>query len=111
MKWYYREQKERAKSMGMKMTATAKKQPDQAVKPGELISATITKGGSRGCMITWNHAPEDPKGKESYPRYVEHRPDPFETIEEACHAIAQAFGGNSELSDYEEGDDKGEKAA
>lgn len=97
--------KEEGKESGMKttkMTMTAAK-VDQEIKPGELISATLSKAGNGGCTVSWNHSPQEPKGKSDYPRYVEHRPDAFGSIEEACHAMAQAFGGASEL-EYEKAD-------
>ena len=92
-----------------KMTAKAK--VDQKVPPGALISARIEFAGNGGCSVSYDHAPAKSEGKgDMYPRYEPRRPDVFASIEEACHAITQAAGGNSELEEYAE--DKGkEKAA
>lgn len=86
---------------------------DQEVKPGELISATIRKAGNGGCTIDWNHAPKPSKGNSGmgcYP-YQEHRPDAFGSMEEACHAVATAFGVKAEMVEYDDeaAEDKAKK--
>lgn len=85
---------------------------DQEIKPGELISATIRKAGNGGATIDWNHSPKESKGN-MYPSYVERRPDAFSTFEDACHALAQAFGVDSSIEEYEEDEpaDKGKTKA
>lgn len=92
----------------MKMQAKTGK-IDQEVKPGSLLGARIEIAGNGGVIVNWNHAPEKSTKDTPY-NYVEHRPDSFGSIEDACHAIVQAAGGNSEIAEYEE-DKKSEKAA
>lgn len=77
---------------------------DTPIAPGSLISATI-RFVSNGCIVEWNHTPE--KGKNGGMTYVDHAPNVFGSIEEACHAIVQAAGGNSEYV----ADDATEEAA
>lgn len=86
--------------MTTKATVSAKN-VDQKVPPGALMSARISIGGNGGCTVDYEHAPEKSKGGE-YPGYQPRRPDVFGSIEEACHAIVQAAGGNSDLEEMDE---------
>lgn len=80
---------------------------DQEIKPGALISATVTLTGNGGAIIGWRHQPpKSDKGNMCYPM-DNRRDDAFGSIEEACHAIVQAAGGNSEYV----ADDAAEEAA
>lgn len=95
--------------MMKKMMATPAK-VDQKVPPGALMSFTGTIAGNGGVSMMYEHAPEEKKGKSNdmgYPGWQPRRPDVFSSIEEACHAIVQAAGGNSELADetYDKAED------
>ncbi len=80
---------------------------DQDIKPGQLIGANIRLAGNGGCILSWDFAPEKKDMKEPYMCYQRRRDDAFGSIEEACHAIVQAAGGNSEYV----ADDAAEEAA
>jgi hypothetical protein len=97
------------------MKITVKSKVDQKVPPGALMSARIEIGGNGGCTVYYDHAPEKSKGNSSDGPcgfYQPRRPDIFGSIEEACHAIVQAAGGNSSLDEYDAAEvaDKGKKA-
>lgn len=87
---------------------TVKGKIDQKIPPGALIGASIRVAGNSGCVVSYDHAPTE---KKDGPSLEPRREDVFASIEEACHAIAQAAGGNSELQEYEEGEKKGKAAA
>lgn len=76
---------------------------DQKVAPGALIGASIEFSGNGGVIVTWDHAPEKGKnGNMIHPYDQPRRRDTFTTVEEACHAICQAKGGDSCIEEYDE---------
>lgn len=79
----------------------AKGRIDQKVPAGALMSATIEFAGNGGCSVMYNHAPVPSKSLDCSP-WEPRRPDIFSSIEEACHAIVQAAGGDSSIEEYEE---------
>lgn len=91
-----------------KMTAT-KEKTDQELKPGDLRAATIERLGNGAYTVQWDHVPDPPKKGADYPFFKERLRDGFSSVEEACHAIAQKWGGSSEIDD--EAYDKKEDAA
>jgi hypothetical protein len=87
------------------ITSIKSKTTDPA--PGSLISARIEFGKNGGCSVYLSKVPE--KKKANNPSlYEPDRPEMYASVEEACHAIVQAAGGDSE---YSESDTASQEAA